>query len=99
MPVDLDQFEAYKLISRPCAGYWCHSITDESGGIARMETWSRGAKLGRGRFGTVWLEKEKKGALRAVKQISKMDFSNTRELLALTKMNEVNIVFISAFLN
>lgn len=93
------QFDKHKLRTEfyDVEGYCKHTITrkSETGPSATIEEevteeWSRGKFLGRGAFGAVWLEKEEKGALRAVKQISKVDIRNTRELLALIKLNAVN---------
>lgn len=47
--------------------------------------------MGEGTFGIVWLEREERGALRAVKQISKSEvLMNSRELLALSTLKAVS---------
>lgn len=62
-----------------------------------VKKWTRLAELGRGSFGTVWLEyDEESKESRAVKQISKSTPSNPflgtpkRELLALSKHSKVS---------
>lgn len=84
MSDQLSQFEEYKLRTSFYDDYCEHTYKSR-----KAERWRRGKVLGQGGFGVVWLEKEKKGALRAVKQISKRKIKNTAELLALTKLNMV----------
>jgi hypothetical protein len=58
-----------------------------------VKTWHKGRELGRGSFGTVFLETSEKGEIRAVKEIPKhgrIDYN--RELVAmatLTKVREI----------
>lgn len=90
MPVTFSQFDEYKLSTEFVEGCWRHTISCDSG--VRTERWSRDKVLGKGGYGTVWLEREEKGALRAVKQISETKkLLNSRELLALIKLQAVNI--------
>lgn len=93
MTVPLSNFKQYKLITSELCGTYCiQTIPSESGPTARTEKWIRGRTLGQGGFGTVWLGEEEKGALRAVKQISKIHTVLTsRELLALSTLKEVGV--------
>src|SRR6266498_1973428 len=61
-----------------------------------VQRWKRRRVLGHGAFGIVWLESEQKGALRAVKEISKataerLKLDYRRELCALVKLSKVCI--------
>lgn len=72
-------------------------VSDRARGLRRVteiKKWSRVRELGHGGFGTVYLEKELHGALRAVKEIRKpthgartMDY--LRELLAMAYFSMV----------
>lgn len=75
-----------------------HSIySDPTRGIRserRVARWQRQRELGRGGFGTVQLEAERGGALRAVKQIPKSvsgfnTVDHLREILAMAKLSGV----------
>ena len=58
--------------------------------------WYRGRELGRGSFGTVFLEKSENGEYRAVKDIAKDKNSRIvidykRELMAMARLGKVGI--------
>lgn len=86
----LDEFNLYKLNTKFSNGH-CQHMTQAADSTIRATTWRRVKVLGRGGFGTVWLEKEDGGALRAVKTIEKTedDMWTSKELLALTQLNTV----------
>lgn len=84
-----NEFNQYKLSTEFSGGCWKHTITCGTG--ERIEKWRKDKKLGKGGGGTVWLEKEESGILRAVKKVSKTKISmSSRELLALIKLKEVS---------
>lgn len=102
MPNEFHQFNQYKLQTKFEESYCEHTVdpgddaepTGDDPPQHRTERWSRERIIGGGGFGTVWLEREVAGALRAVKQISKgSKNTGTGELLALTKLGEVNTFF------
>lgn len=93
---DLGEFNLYKLNTKFGNGH-CQHMTQAADSTIRATTWRRVKVLGRGGFGTVWLEKEDAGGLRAVKTIEKTesgDVWTSKELLALTKLNTVYIYYI-----
>lgn len=91
MSSQFSQFDQYKLNTELYEDYCIHITPCETGSEERTERWSKGKTLGKGTFGTVWLEKEEKGTLRAVKQISKTNILvNARELLALSTLKAVS---------
>lgn len=92
MDSQLSQFDQYKLHNTEVyEGYCTHTVTCETGSGGKTEKWSKGKTLGEGAFGIVWLEREERGALRAVKQISKTHIlMNERELLALSALKAVS---------
>ena len=62
--------------------------------VAVVKSWRRGRELGRGQFGTVFLETSKEGECRAVKEIakdkhSKIDYK--RELMAMAILAEPKV--------
>lgn len=73
-------------------------ISDASRGIRKQlefKQWRRGRELGRGAFGTVFLEKEREGELRAVKELQKSTYKEKaidylREILAMANMSKVS---------
>ncbi|KAL8869941.1 MAG: hypothetical protein Q9174_003897 [Haloplaca sp. 1 TL-2023] len=79
-----------------------YRYTDVARGIrnaTRVERWSRSPELGRGGFGTVYLETETKGSVRAVKEVPKragrgktMDF--LREVLAMAHFSKEEACFV-----
>ena len=61
-----------------------------------VETWYRGRELGRGSFGTVFLERSKRGKYRAVKEIVKernspIIIDYRRELIAMAMLADSNV--------
>lgn len=72
-------------------------VTDRRAGIRnglRVERWSREGELGRGGFGTVYLERESGGAERAVKQVKKQigkgrTMAYLKEVLAMAALTKV----------
>ena len=76
-----------------------HRVTDVSRGIRNaihVQQWSRQKELGRGGFGIVYLESEKSGRLRAVKQVPKktgptMTMDYLREILAMARCSKVRL--------
>lgn len=93
MSSQFNQFDQYKLSTELYNDYCIHTITCKTGPGERSEKWNKGKILGEGAFGTVWLEEEeKKGTLRAVKQISKTNvLVGSGELLALSTLKAVSI--------
>ena len=74
-------------------------------GVRREERWKQKKRLGRGGFGTVWLEQcidgSKKDELRAVKQIQKhgnIDYFRELEAIALFSNAKVAISTVHRFL-
>ena len=77
-------------------------VTDISRGIRNaihVQRWSRQKELGRGGFGTVYLESEKGGRLRAVKEVPKqsgrtvtMDY--LREILTMAHFSKVSLTCV-----
>lgn len=95
MSISFSEFDQFKLNTEFGEGYYKHTTACDSSteGEIRTETWSRDISIGDGGLGAVWLEKQEKGELRAVKQIPKMHVSSAREyLLALTKLSMVNTI-------
>lgn len=91
IPSDLEQ---YKLSTEFGQGYWKHTITSTGESAARTEKWSRCKALGNGTVGTVWLEREERGTLRAVKQMPKTNtniLNSSTELKALAYSRAVRL--------
>lgn len=87
----LHEFGLYKLNTTFDNGQ-CQHMTAAVDSTIRATTWKKVKILGKGGFGTVWLEKEDGGALRAVKMVQKNGTVwNSRELLALTKLNMASL--------
>jgi hypothetical protein len=91
--VSSDLIEHFKLETQFLPEYVEHHLSDPVHGNA-SQRWSRERILGQGGFGTVWLEEEKSGKLRAVKEVSKyaMEKSSVdyqKELIALAKLSKV----------
>lgn len=94
----LRAFDQYRLDTAFVDGRWQHSIPCGSCGATKLESWSDGALLGSGTFGTVRLSKGEGRALRAIKKIANTKattMSSPHELLAMTKLNLVNILLFS----
>ncbi len=93
----IDQF---KLHVQFHADYTLHNFhtSDRARGqrkVTVQKKWRRKKKLGQGGFGSVWLEEEQDGSLRAVKEIPQQDPSQSdidykRELLAMAKFSRVS---------
>lgn len=73
-------------------------ITDTRRGIrnaVRVDQWTNDQELGRGGFGTVFLQREKSGLFRAVKQIPKHTGRtrtiDLREVLAMANLSKVRM--------
>lgn len=81
------QFDQHRLGTRFFPDHCEHDITAES--QVRTEKWRRLRCLGEGGFAKVWLEQDEDGRYRAVKQVSKRTVLDGRELVALTKLSEV----------
>ena len=92
----IDSFQLHVRIE-PSFVEHAYRFNDVSQGIRNavcVERWSRNKELGRGGFGTVYLETEDKGSVRAVKEVPKysgraktMDF--LREVLAMAHFSKV----------
>ena len=62
--------------------------------VKQVEYWYRAREIGRGGFGTVFLERSQKGEYRAVKQIAKdknstIKIDHRRELMAMAILTKV----------
>ena len=87
----------HKLETEFFTGHVRHTTfySDASQGKRRVtvvEDWYRGRELGRGSFGTVFLEKSEKGDCRAVKDIARYKGSRIdyrRELMAMAILAKV----------
>ena len=89
----------HKLDTEFLSGHVRHTTfhSDTSRGKRRVEVvenWHRGRELGRGSFGTVFLERSEKGEHRAVKDIVKQKGSRfvidyKRELMAMARLAKV----------
>ena len=91
----------YKLETEFLSGHVQHTTlhfrSDSSRGgrqVAAVKGWYRGRELGRGQFGTVFLERSEEGEHRTVKDISKSKNSKTRidyrrELVAMVVLTKV----------
>ena len=92
--LDSKQLRAY--FPRPMLVEHHSTFSDPARGIRnkrRVEKWQRKKELGRGAFGTVYLEAESKGAVRAVKEIPQRagglkTVHHLREILAMAKLSE-----------
>lgn len=92
MSETFSSFGRFRLNTKFGDGYCEHThstTTPKADSTGRTETWTRVTTLGQGACGTVWLEREEGGALRAVKMIPKIKIRNSRELLALTELSTV----------
>ncbi|KAL8969166.1 MAG: hypothetical protein Q9183_002124 [Haloplaca sp. 2 TL-2023] len=99
-----DFIDSFQLPVRIEPSYVEHTyrFTDVARGIrneTRVERWSRRQELGRGGFGTVYMETEKKGSVRAVKELPKhagrgktMDF--LPEVLAMAHFSKEEAYFV-----
>ncbi len=94
-----DFIDSFQLPVRFAGPYVEHTRrkTDVSRGLRNVlcvETWSRGKELGRGGFGTVYLETEGNGGVRAVKEVPKRTgrtktMDHLREVLAMVHFSKV----------
>ncbi|MCJ1404811.1 hypothetical protein MMC11_008037 [Xylographa trunciseda] len=70
--------------------------------VTEIKRWSRIKELGHGGFGTVWLEREQNGELRAVKEVRKQIHGTKaadylRELLAMAYFSKEETCFVEFF--
>ena len=101
MPPMSDLVKLHKLDTQFDSNYTRHFRYVRSSGADRKriwkeERWKRQRRVGRGGYGTVWLEEciygDPKGQLRAVKEIAKHesgDFNRELEAIALFSQDEV----------
>jgi len=85
------RFDSCKLQSFFHDGFIKHVVW-RSKSQCEITEWSRSRILGRGTFGTVWLEKERRqGTLRAVKEMRRdvIGQEYNREILAMAKLKKV----------
>lgn len=85
------KFDSCKLQSFFHDGFIKHVVW-RSKSQCEITEWNRSRILGRGTFGTVWLEKERRqGTLRAVKEMRKdvIGQEYSREILAMAKLKKV----------
>jgi hypothetical protein len=89
----------HKLDTRFFSDHVQHTTfhSDASLGVRQVRvvrTWYRGREIGRGSFGTVFLETSEKGEIRAVKEIAKdknsqIKIDYKRELMAMAMLTKV----------
>ena len=99
METSSDLVNYFRLEYRAFPDYIEHTrvYSDEARGIRKAKEttqWSRTEEISQGGFGDVWLEKERGGQLRAVKEIRKYDemsrkIDYERELLAMAYFSRV----------
>ena len=97
----IDYFQSPVRFTNSYTEHPCR-VTDVSRGIRNVihvQRWSRQKELGRGGFGTVYLESERGGLLRAVKEVPKrsgrtvtMDY--LREILTMAHFSKVRLTCI-----
>lgn len=97
MAVSISTLDHFKVETTFGDGYVVHTTYEwefSTRGQKRSTTWEEVKCIGRGAFGSVWLEKEQNGAqLRAVKRIPRATLAGTgisRELLALIAVGDVS---------
>ncbi|RPA92357.1 kinase-like protein [Choiromyces venosus 120613-1] len=93
------KFDSCKLQSYFLDGFINH-VFWRSESQCEITKWGRSGLLGRGTFGTVWLEKEsRQGTLRALKEIRKdaLGQDYNREILALVKLKKYDQCFVQFF--
>ncbi|CAZ80245.1 unnamed protein product [Tuber melanosporum] len=93
------KFDSCKLQSY-FRGSFIEHVVWRSKSQCEITKWDRSGLLGRGTFGTVWLEKEsRRGTLRALKEMRKdvigQDYN--REILALVKLKKYDKYFVQFF--
>jgi hypothetical protein len=93
-----DLVEHFKLETQFFPEYVVHHLSDLAHGNV-AQTWSRRKILGQGGFGMVWLEDEKAGTLRAVKEVrkyamEKLSVDYQKELIALAKLSKVRCSYL-----
>ncbi|KAL8866503.1 MAG: hypothetical protein Q9174_006267, partial [Haloplaca sp. 1 TL-2023] len=99
-----DMIDSFELPARIEPSFVEHSyrFNDVSRGIRNavcVERWSRKGELGRGGFGTVYLEFEEKGSVRAVKELAKhtgriKTIEVLREVLAMANFSKEEACFV-----
>ncbi|KAG0639771.1 kinase-like domain-containing protein [Tuber brumale] len=93
------KFDSCKLQSY-FHGSFIEHVVWRSKSQCEITKWDRSQLLGRGTFGTVWLEKEsRQGALRALKEMRKdvLGQDYNREILALVKLKKYDKYFVQFF--
>lgn len=94
MSVPISKLDNFKLETEFGDGFVVNATFDWdlSTKLKRSTTWKQEKLLGAGGFGSVWLQKEPGGQLRAVKEIKRhlvVTLGFTQELLALITLADV----------
>lgn len=103
MAFPISKLDRFKLETEFNDGYVVHTTYDweySTKGPKKSSTWKEVKQIGSGAFGSVWLEKETGGQLRAVKRLqqhSAVGFS--QELLALITVTDVSSPRVFAFVD
>ena len=92
----------HKLDTKFFAGHVQHTTfhSDAAKGrrrVKEVKSWYRDREIGRGSFGTVFLERSERGEYRAVKEIAKdkgsrVKIDHRRELMAMAILGKVRVV-------
>ena len=99
-PSDLIEFFKLNAIFDPIAALTREKVrisdrTHRKRQIVAVKEWKRAKRIGRGAYGTVWVERDEEGNMRVVKEIVKensgmsVKVDHQRELLALGQLSKV----------
>lgn len=79
----------YKLNVSSYGPHYFQHTTPSPDSAIRVTKWTKVKELGAGMQGVVWLEREERGKLRAVKGISRNNLRSIAELTVLCRLNAV----------
>lgn len=103
MAIPISKLDRFKLETEFNDGYVVHSSYDweySTKGPRQLATWKEVKRIGSGAFGSVWLEKEARGQLRAVKRLQRDSLTGfSQELLALVTLTDVSSPAVFEFKN